>query len=154
MSSVPGEAQRPAREAHPLALLAAVVLALTGLVFVAGGVWLAAVGIGKAEPSGGVRQVMVTIGLVVTVVGARKLWAAWRIWTHREDGRSLGLAIAMMGTFLGGIAAFLAVLGSLPNPPSAAHWTDFIGLVLPVPYVIVLIGLTMGRRHFAAPNPR
>ncbi len=90
------------REVHPLALLAAVVLALTGLVFVAGGAWLAAEGFGKTEPSGGLRQGMVTIGLVVIAVGALKLWAARRIQLHRDDGRGLGLVIAVTGTFLAG----------------------------------------------------
>lgn len=141
-----GFAQSTATRLHPLELLAAVVLALTGFAFVGGGVWLAAEGFGKAEPSGGVRQGMVTIGLVVIAVGALKLWAAWRIWIHREDGRSLGLAIATVGTFVGAIAAFLVVRGS-PGP-------DFIALLLPVPYVIVLVGLAIGRRHFGAPDLR
>jgi hypothetical protein len=149
MSAEPYDGRPADREAHPLALLAAVVLALTGLAFVGGGAWLAAEGLGKIEPSGGLREGMIAIGVVGVAVGALKLWAAWRISIHRHDGRGLGLVIAATGTLLGGVGAFVAV-GGLP----ARYWGDYVGLLLPVPYVIVLLGLILGRRHFGLPNVR
>jgi hypothetical protein len=125
-----------------------VVLLLAGLLFVAAGAWLAAEGLGKTEPSGGVREALVGLGAIAITIGALHIWAASVIWVGRDRGRTLGLAIGITGTVLGSIAAWPTLRDTFaPSPGSAG--ADVALLLLPVPYVIVLVGLLIERRRSA-----
>jgi hypothetical protein len=125
-----------------------VVLLLAGLLFFAAGAWLAAEGLGKTEPSGGVREALVGLGAMSIAIGALHIWAAPLIWVGRNRGRTLGLAIGIIGTVLGSIAAWPTLRDTFAPSPGSAR-ADVALLLLPVPYVIVLVALLVGRRRSA-----
>jgi hypothetical protein len=142
------EARSPVPHTTAWARMAAVVLLVLGLAFLAAGAWLAAEGLGKTEPSGGVREALVGLGAISIAIGALHIWAASLIWIGRDRGRTLGLAIGIIGTVLASIAAWPTLRDTFaPRPGSAGAVVAL--LLLPVPYVIVLVGLLIERRRLA-----
>nr|MBA3627589.1 hypothetical protein [Chloroflexota bacterium] len=89
-------------------------------------------GLGHGPDSGGVREVLIIVGSVILVIGLLHVLAAILIWAHRDTGRSLGMVIAGVGTLLGAVVAV----------------TNLTLLLMPVPHLVVLIGLLISRSHF------
>ena len=143
---------RSVRHGSLWARTAAVVLLLLGLALLAGGAWLAAEGLGKTEPSGGVREALVGLGAISIAISALHIWAASLIWVGRDRGRILGLAIGIIGTVLGSIAAWPTLRDTFAPPPGSAG-AEVALLLLPVPYVIVLVGLLIERRRLSSEVP-
>jgi len=117
------------------AFIAASVLFLVGLPLEPWGPVLIGEGLGHGTGSGGVREVLIIVGSVILVIGLLHVLAAILIWTHRDTGRSLGMVIGAIGTLVG---AVVAVNGA----------TNLTLLLMPVPHLVVLIGLLRGRSHF------
>ena len=117
------------------AFIAASVLFLVGLPLAPWGPVLIGEGLGHGTGSGGVREVLIIVGSVILVIGLLHVLAAILIWAHRDTGRSLGMVIGAIGTLVG---AVVAVNGA----------TNLTLLLMPVPHLVVLIGLLRGRSHF------
>ncbi len=92
-------------------------------------------GLGHGTDSGGVREALISAGSVILVIGLLHVLAAILIWAHRDTGRSLGMVIGAIGTLLG---TLVAVNGA----------SNLTLLLSPVPHLVVLIGLLIGRSHF------
>ena len=120
---------------HAPAVIAGGVLFLVGLPLAPWGSVFMQEGLGHGTDSGGVREVMTGLGVVILVIGVLHVLAALLIWAHRERGRSLGILIGAIGTLLGA-ATFV---GGAPN---------LTLLLVAVPHLVVLIGLLIGRSHF------
>jgi len=114
------------------AVIAASVLFLVGLFLAPWGPVLIGEGLGHGPDSGGVREVLIIVGSVILVIGLLHVLAAILIWAHRDTGRSLGMVIAGVGTLLGAVVAV----------------TNLTLLLMPVPHLVVLIGLLISRSHF------
>ncbi|MDQ3553358.1 MAG: hypothetical protein M3395_02980 [Chloroflexota bacterium] len=131
-------ASRPRRGDHGTsvpAVIAGGVLFLVGVPLAPWGPVMMEEGLGHGTDSGGVREIMTGLGVVILVIGVLHVIAALLVWAHRDRGRSLGIGIGGMGTLLG--AATL--VGGAPN---------LTLLLVPVPHLVVLIGLLVGRSHF------
>jgi hypothetical protein len=139
------------------AYLAAILLLVLGLATAALG--LPAIGSGLAydEPGlPGFGTFVIAIGGVIVVAGILQFVAAAGIWRHQDWARALGLVMAILGGIFGFIVlptAFNPVFttrGELgqelvnlgPNVTSI-----LIGLGA-VPYLLVVVGLLLGGRHF------
>lgn len=150
----------PRRSNHEIsawAVIAAIVLFVVGLMAVFGGVQFVIRGLAHGADSGGVREVMTGFGGVLLVAGIAHVYAAILIWAHRDAGGSFGILIGAIGTLLGAVVFAVALRSALdPSPGSAAP--NLTGLLLPIPHLIVLIGLLIGRDHFpkasASRSPR
>jgi len=114
------------------AVIAASVLFLVGLFLAPWGPVLIGEGLGHGPDSGGVREVLIIVGSVILVIGLLHVLAAILIWAHRDTGRSLGMVIGAIGTLLGAVVAV----------------TNLTLLLMPVPHLVVLIGLLISRSHF------
>ena len=114
------------------AVIAASVLFLVGLFLAPWGPVLIGEGLGHGPDSGGVREVLIIVGSVILVIGLLHVLAAILIWAHRDTGRSLGMVIGALGTLLGAVVAV----------------TNLTLLLMPVPHLVVLIGLLISRSHF------
>jgi hypothetical protein len=123
-----------------LDLTAAGVLLVIGLVIGWWGITIASDGIGKGPGSGGVREALLLAGLGLALAAVLHIGAAAQIWARR--GRRLGLAIATIGTIAGLVGIWLSIGGL-----SLAVRMDDPLVLLPVPYVIVLIALWMAERR-------
>ncbi len=130
------------------AVIAATVLFVVGLLSMFGGSYLVIQGLGHGGDSGGVREVMTGFGGVLLVVGIAHGYAAILIWAHRDAGRSLGILLGGIGTVLGAVLFAMALRSTLTGSNSSG--SDLPLLLAPVPHVLVLIGLKMGRDHFPA----
>lgn len=117
------------------AVIAGGILFLVGLPLSPWGPVFIGEGLGHGPDSGGVREVLIIVGSVILVIGLLHVLAAILIWAHRDTGRSLGMVIGAIGTLLG---AVVAVNGA----------TNLTLLLMPVPHLVVLIGLLIGRSHF------
>lgn len=120
---------------HTPAVIAGGVLFLVGLPLAPWGPVFIGEGLGHGPDSGGVREVLIIVGGVILVIGLLHVLAAILIWARRDTGRSLGMVIGAIGTLLG---AVVAVNGA----------TNLTLLLMPVPHLVVLIGLLIGRSHF------
>ncbi len=127
--------------------MAGLVLLALGLSFVVFGAIFIAEGLPKQEPSGGVPEALLGLEALVVAMGALKAWAAYLIGKHRRGGLELGLGIATWGAFFGGFGAW-AALRDVLDPPPGSLGVRLDGLLLPIPYLIVLVGLLVGRAHF------
>lgn len=117
------------------AVIAGGVLFLVGLPLAAWGPVFMQEGLGHGTDSGGVREAMAGLGVAILVIGVLHVVAALLIWAHRDRGRSLGIALGGIGTLIGA-AAFAGGPGNLAL------------LLMPVPHLVVLLGLVIGRSHF------
>jgi len=117
------------------AVIAGGILFLVGLPLTPWGPVFIGEGLGHGPDSGGVREALIIVGSVILVIGLLHVLAAILIWAHRDTGRSLGMVIGAFGTLLG---AVVAVNGA----------TNLTLLLTPVPHLVVLIGLLIGRSHF------
>jgi len=120
------------------AVAAASVLALLGLAIVAPAVWLAATGIGHGLGSGGLFEAMLAGAVLLALIGLLHIRTAALIWAGSDGGRQIGLGLGVIGVIVGGLIALWVLEG-----------TDLTPVLLPVPYLIVVIGLLVSRRHFA-----
>lgn len=114
------------------AVIAGGVLFVVGLPLAPWGPVLVQEGLGHGADSGGVREALILFGGVILVIGLLHVLAAIMIWTHRDTGRSLGMVIGALGTLLGAVVAV----------------TNLTLILMPVPHLVVLIGLLIGRSHF------
>lgn len=114
------------------AVIAGGILFLVGLPLTPWGPVFIGEGLGHGPDSGGVREALIIVGSVILVIGLLHVLAAILIWAHRDTGRSLGMVIGAIGTLLGAVVAV----------------TNLTLLLMPVPHLIVLIGLLIGRSHF------
>lgn len=125
------------------AIVAAGVMFLVGLLLAPWGPAMIQEGLGHGDDSGGVREALILVGGAILVIGLLHVLAALLVWAHRDRGRSWGIVIGGMGTLLGA-AAFAGGANNLTL------------LLMPVPHLVVLIGLSTGRSHFtrrhAAPS--
>ncbi len=117
------------------AVIAGGILFLVGLPLSPWGPVLIGEGLGHGPDSGGVREVLIIVGSVILVIGLLHVHAALLVWAHRDTGRSLGMVIAGVGTLLG---TLVAVNGAC----------NLTLLLSPVPHLVVLSGLLLGRSHF------
>jgi hypothetical protein len=139
------------------AFLAAILLLVLGLATAALGLPLIGSGLAYDEPGlPGFGSFVIAIGGVIVVAGILQLVAAAGIWKHQDWARALGLVMAI----LGGIPGF-AVLPTAFNPVFTTRGelgqelvnlgpnltSIFIGLAA-VPYLLVVVGLLLGGRHF------
>jgi hypothetical protein len=147
MSPEPLEIRSRVRGAIALARMAAVILLFLGLAFLVGGVWLVAEGLGTTEPSYGISEAVAGVGAFAILIGALHVWAASLIWIGRDHGPGLGLGV--IGTVFGGIAAGPTLRDTIALGSGSAG-ADVASLLLPVPYVIVLVGLIVVRRRSAS----
>jgi hypothetical protein len=114
------------------AVIAASVLFLVGLFLAPWGHVFIGEGLGHGTDSGGVREAFIIVGILFLVIGLLHALAAILIWAHRDMGRSLGMVIGALGTLLGAVVAV----------------TNLTLLLMPVPHLVVLIGLLISRSHF------
>jgi len=114
------------------AVIAGGILFLVGLPLTPWGPVFIGEGLGHGPDSGGVREALIIVGSVILVIGLLHVLAAILIWAHRDTGRSLGMVIGAIGTLLGAVVAV----------------TNLTLLLMPVPHLVVLIGLLISRSHF------
>jgi hypothetical protein len=93
-------------------------------------------------------------GVILAFLGLLHLVGAVGIWAHRRWGRAIGVVLGLLGTILG-IGAVISTLG-----PTAVGDTTIIGdfsnqqgglggsAVWLVSYLVVLLAMFVGRRHF------
>ncbi len=117
------------------ALVSAGVMFLVGLALAPWGPVFMGEGLGHGADSGGVREVLILVGVAILVTGLLHVLAALLVWDHRDRGRSLGIALGGIGTLIGA-AAFAGGPGNLAL------------LLMPVPHLVVLVGLLIGQSHF------
>ncbi len=131
------------------ALMAAVIPLLQGfsLLFVA---FMALMdGFAHGAGSGGVREALLLFGAVLLGAGIAHVCAAILIRAHRNAGRTLGIVIGATGTLLAaGVVAIGFRLNAPPGSPGAGG--NLALFLYPLPHLLVLIGLLLGRRHFPA----
>lgn len=128
------------------ALMAAIILLLLGLAIVLASLFLI---LGPAQGTGGIREVILSFGIVLLGAGIAHVYAAILIWAHRSAGRTLGIIIAAAGTLLlAGVVAIGFRLNAPPGSPGAA--LNLLIFLYPLPHLLVLIGLLAGRGHFPA----
>ena len=114
------------------AVIAGGILFLVGLPLTPWGPVFIGEGLGHGPDSGGVREALIIVGSVILVIGLLHVLSAILIWAHRDTGRFLGMVIGAIGSLLGAVVAV----------------TNLTLLLMPVPHLIVLIGLLIGRSHF------
>jgi hypothetical protein len=131
------------------AIAAAIVLGLVGIAVTLFGIVAAALGLAelpKPQPSTYSDEAIV-IGLLAIVVGLVPLLASGLILVHRRSGRALGLLTGCVGALLGA-AALWVEMTTVFDPPPGGHGPSVPAMLLPVPFVIVLVGLILGREQF------
>lgn len=128
------------------AVVAAIVLFGVGLLLVFVGSYSVVQGLGHGAGSGGVREAMTGFGGVLLVIGIAHGYAAILIAAHRDAGRSLGMVIAGIGSLLGLVVFVNAVRGFLSSSPGSSV-SDPV-MLIPLPYVLILVGLRVGSSHF------
>lgn len=128
------------------AVLAAIVLFAVGLLLVFVGSYLVVRGLGHGADSGGVREAMTGFGGLLLVVGVAHGYAAILISAHRTAGRSLGMVIAVIGGLLG-LVVFVNSVRGLPSSLPGGSGLDPV-MLIPLPYLLILLGLRVGRSHF------
>jgi hypothetical protein len=139
------------------ASLAAILLLVLGLATVALGLPIIGSGLAFDEPGlPGFGSFVIAIGGVIVLAGILQEVAAAGIWKHQDWARALGLILAILGGALG-----FTVLPTAFNPVFTTRGdlgqevvnlgpdvtSIFIGLGA-VPYVLVVVGLLLGSRHF------
>lgn len=130
------------------ALMAALLLLVMGLALLVGAFWLLIEGFRHGGGSGGVREAMLLFGAVVLGAGIAHVYAAILIWAHRSAGRTLGIIIGATGFLLGAAVVYFGPRAFNASPDgSVANLALFL---YPLPHLLVLIGLLLGRRHFPA----
>jgi hypothetical protein len=125
------------------ALLAALLLLVMGGLMSAAGLALL---LGAEVPNvvgGGVTW----IGLPFLLVGLLQVGAGWSAWKHGRPGQFLGIAIALLGVFLG-VQFVPSVNNAVHEAGSwwpAIRWAVVLAIV---PLAVVAAGLLFGNRHF------
>ncbi len=137
------------------AVVAEVLLLVLGLAVAGLGILFIAQGLAFDEPGlPGFGTFVVVLGVVIVVVGILHVVAAAYIWRHQSWARALGLILALLGAILGALvlpAAFSPAFttgsqGELINVGPDLT-SILIGLSV-VPYLLVVVGLVLGGRHF------
>ena len=98
------------------------------------------------------------IGTAVLIAGVAHLIAGMYVWRHRTWARVLGIVIAVLGGLLAITVlptAFYPVLkmgvGGQILDAGPELRSVLIGLSI-VPYVLIVVGLVLGGRHFRRPH--
>jgi hypothetical protein len=87
---------------------------------------------------------MSAIGLALLLVGGLHGATATLIAMGRPSGESLGLVIGALATLVAMVGLVVSI-GSAIDPPLGNPGGDFVGLLLPLPYLLVLFAFYMDR---------